>query len=147
MLKKRMITLLMSVAMLLTFMPAMAYAEAEESSEQQANESSMVKAEGVTAEDSIGSKDALEAVDDEDVKPASIKFIPASDFEFKTTEGRTELDLVHNGNSFVVGYSDGNYKTFKPVEYEVNDGDNGSFHTVGWFLDGETGKESFTFGT
>ena len=147
MLKKRMITLLMSVAMLFTFMPAMAFAEAEESSEQQANESSMVKAEGVTAEESIGSKDALEAVDDEDVKPTSIKFIPASDFEFKTTEGRTELDLVHNGNSFVVGYSDGNYKTFKPVEYEVNDGDNGSFYTVGWFLDGETGKESFTFGT
>ena len=148
MLKKRTLALLLSLAMLLTFMPAMAFAEeSDDAAEQPAAVEVEEAAEETVVEEAaeeVVQQEALGAEEGEAV-PTSLTFTPAAGFEFEATEGDEWLPLDYEGNTFVVGYSNGS-KTFKCIKYTgVDEEDGSTYSAYGYFLDGDSKKEEGYF--
>ena len=136
MLKKRTLALLLSLAMLLTFMPAMAFAEdaADEASDQPAVTDISEEAAVETAEEAV----SFDALAEGEERPTSLKFVPAKDFEFDALEGEEVLGIWHLGNSFTVGYSGGRTETYTYVEYSEFDEEDGiEYESEGYCLNGK----------
>ncbi len=133
MLKKRTLSLLLSLAILLTFMPAMAFAEGDEAdAEPQKTELTAEEVETETAEEAaettsaeeaveeVPAEEAVEAAEDEEAEVTSLTFIPVSGFEITADEGESLPDFYAVGNKFIFKYSDGKTEEYVCRTYNIN---------------------------
>ncbi len=146
MIKKRTLALLLSLAMLLTFMPAMAFAEddageaydqvetaatEEASAEEAIVEEPAVEeaaAEDMATEETVEAEEVLNMEAAEPV-PVSLKYSGPEVF-YEPLDGPGGVDVYQEGMKFTITYSDDTTKTAECITWKTDKDEEGDTYTV-----------------
>ena len=149
MLKKRTLALLLSLAMLLTFMPAMAFADdnadaADQPEAVSAEEAAVDAAEEAVveeaAEEAAEPQEAVDAAEDEESAeaepvPVSLKY-SGPEITYEPGEEPGSVDLYQEGMTFIITYDDNTTKTAECKTWTTEKNEDGESYDINdYFFD------------